>query len=309
MKLRLGTRGSDLARAQSGDVVELLRGRGHQVEVVIINTLGDAVRDRPFAEVGAAGIFVREIEAALMDGRIDVAVHSYKDLPTQGPPSLTVAAIPERVDCADRLLIRRDCLGEGLLPVRPGGVVGTASARRQALVAHHRPDLKTAMLRGNVPTRVAKLVRGEYDAILLAAAGLERLRRGGQLPEDPSLVEVRLDPTRFIPAPSQGALAVQVRAGDEGAVAAAREIRDEDAHRLVAAERALQAQVEAGCQIPFGAFAVAAPSGQLELYACAAAGEGMVFAHAAGGDPQGVAAAALAQLKAQGAALGRAGAP
>lgn len=306
MKLRLGTRGSALARAQSGDVARMLTARGHEVEVVIIQTLGDVQQDRPFAEVGAAGIFVREIERALLDERIDLAVHSYKDLPTQGPEPLVIAAVPERVDSADRLLIRREAVDEarGLLPVAEGRLIGTASARRQALVAELRPDLRTAMLRGNVPTRVRRLVDGDFDAILLAAAGLDRLRRSGDLPGEDALVEVRLDPSRFVPAPSQGALAVQVRREDAATVAAVAALHDARAAALVAAERALQARVEAGCQIPFGAWAREAPGG-MELFATVQAAQGMAFAHVTGADPQAMAAEALAQLKAGGALLGQ----
>jgi len=304
VKLKLGTRGSALARAQSGDVARMLEACGHEVEVVIIKTLGDAQQDRPFADVGAAGIFVREIEYALLDHRIDVAVHSYKDLPTLGPPDLVIGSVPERVDCADRLLVRADQVdkSQGLLPVRQGAVIGTASARRQALLSHYRPDLTCKMLRGNVPTRIQRLVDGQYDAILLAAAGLQRLQRSDALPEPDAYVAFRVDPTEFVPAPSQGALAIQVRKDDADTRAAVAATNVAQAERLVATERALQAKVEAGCQIPFGAWCRSTGDG-LELFACAEASVGMAFARATGRDPDGLADLALAQLKEGGAKL------
>lgn len=253
--LRLGTRGSRLALSQSTWVAEQLRARGHRVELVTIRTEGDRVQDRAFAQIGQPGVFVRELERALLDGRVDLAVHSYKDLPSAMPEGLVIAAVPERVDVADRLLIRPGAHAphaDGFLPLTPGARVGTASARRTALLHHFRPDLEVGLLRGNLPRRIEKLLDGEHDAILLAAAGLERMDRDGGLDRG-DLVEIRLDPERFVPAPSQGALAVQVR-GASDAERAVAEIDDPVAHRAVRAERAVLARVEGGCHLAFGAY-------------------------------------------------------
>ncbi len=275
MKLRLGTRGSRLALAQSGDVARMFEARGHEVEVQVIKTTGDRDRDRAFVEVGAPGVFVIEIEQALVAGSIDVAVHSYKDLPSKSPAELVVAAVPERVDAADRLLIRPEAHepGQGLIPVRRDGVIGTASARRQALLRHFRPDLRAELLRGNLPTRVARVRDGDFDATLLAAAGLMRLDRTAAT-RDPSvaldrggIAEVRLDPAVFVPAPSQGALAIQVRRDAAIVRAEVEALDDVAAHRAVRAERALLALVEGGCQVPFGAWARAVDGGLLEMMA------------------------------------------
>src|SRR5690606_15587495 len=185
-RLKLGTRGSELARTQSETVADSLRALGFDVELVIIRTSGDRATNVPFSSIGPQGVFVREIEQALADGRVDLAVHSYKDMPTKSPPELVVAAVPPRVDAADRLLVRADAAARaasapvparhGLaLPLPQGARVGTASARRRAWLEHFRPDLVIEPLRGNVPTRVRKLEELELDAIVLAAAGLDRL--------------------------------------------------------------------------------------------------------------------------------------
>lgn len=256
MKLRIGTRGSALARAQAADVARRLTDRGHAVEIVVISTAGDRSTDRAFADVGAFGIFVREIEGALLDGRIDVAVHSHKDLPSKSPDGLVVAAVPERVDPADVLLVRNDALDRDArpLPVRAGARVGTSAARRQALVRALRPDVQTDLLRGNVPTRIAALVNGKFDAIVLAAAGIERLSR-----EDPGIVPdgvtvARLDPVVFVPAPAQGAIAVQVRRDAAEVRSAVSAIDDPRTARALRTERAALALAEGGCTLPFGAW-------------------------------------------------------
>lgn len=265
MNLRLGTRGSDLAIAQSRRIAEQLADRGHSVDLVPVKTEGDRDQARPFAELGPAGLFVRALEEALLEERIDFAVHSYKDLPSLSPEGLVIAAMPERMDVRDRLLVRRDAV-EGLedsdrawLPLREGASVGTAAARRTALLADLRPDLEVRLLRGNVPTRVDKLRQGQYDAILLATAGLQRLDAAAALgqiePLDRSeFQEIDLDPVRFVPAPSQGALALQVRADDTDARAAIGALDRRDAHLAVQVERELLARVEGGCQVAFGAW-------------------------------------------------------
>lgn len=272
--LRIGTRGSRLARLQTADVARRLEARGAAVDIQIIKTAGDRDQDRAFADVGAPGIFVAEIQAALRTGTIDLAVHSYKDLPSSVPPELIVAAVPERVDPADRLLVRAGALdpSQGFLPVRWSAKIGSASARRRSLLHHLRPDLEISLLRGNLPTRVRRLQSGEFDAILLAAAGLLRLdRRGLEDPEfalpRPGIEEIRLDPEVFVPAPSQGALAIEVRSADAATRAWVEPLDDAAAHRAVRAERALLARVEGGCQVPFGCWCRCLSSGELELSA------------------------------------------
>lgn len=302
MKLKLGTRGSKLAVAQSGMVADRLRALGADVELVQISTRGDQQRELAFQQIGAPGVFVRELEAALQRGDVDLVVHSYKDLPSASPEGLVVAAIPGRRDAADRLLIRQAVVDDeapGLLPLGRGAIVGTASARRAALLRDLRPDLEVAHLRGNVPTRLAKLRAGDYDAILLAAAGLDRLDASTQ-----DLEDRRLDPAIFVPAPSQGALAVQVRepsnAADRRVFDRIAALDDAPARRVVGAERHLQALVESGCQTAFGAWCRLGEDGQLHMEAALDAPEGLRRASGAGDDPLVLAASLLADLRPDG---------
>jgi hydroxymethylbilane synthase len=272
--IRIGTRGSALALTQARHIAGCLAALGCEPVVEVVRTAGDADQVRPFAQVGQPGLFVRELESALLEDRIDVAVHCYKDLPSLSPADLVVAAMPEREDPRDRLLIapQKHAPERGLLPLEQGARVGTASARRQALLRHLRGDLACGLLRGNVPTRIAKLVRGEFDAIVLAGAGLERLERAarngeGAAPFRGDLIQVDLDPRLFVPAPSQGALALQVRAHDGRWRETVARLDDERAHRSVRVERELLALVDAGCQVPFGAWCVELEGGEFELHA------------------------------------------
>jgi len=258
--LRLGTRGSDLARTQSTTVADVLRDAGHDVELTIIKTAGDRDQTGTFGSIGAQGVFVREIEQALVERRIELAVHSFKDLPTTSPEELVIGAVPRRVDPADLLLVRTDKLAGGAnewLPLAPRARVGTASARRRVWLSHFRPDLTIEPLRGNVPTRIRKLRDGQFDAILLAAAGVDRLRDSPSL--DGALDEItvlRLDPQRFVPAPAQGALAVQCRVDDARVRAALAALDHPASHTAVAAERDALQRAEGGCDIAFGAYFV-----------------------------------------------------
>lgn len=258
MRVRVGTRGSSLARIQTGGIVRQLVSLGLEAEEVIIETLGDRDRESRFAEFGGAGVFVREIEEALLDGRIDAAVHSYKDLPSGGPEQLVVAAVPERLDPADHLLVRADALAadRGRLPLPEGARVGTSSARRRALLLHERDDLQVDPLRGNVDTRIRKLVEGRYEAIVLAGAGLQRLRQGDALADlrQQGVEEVRLAPEWFVPAPAQGALAIQTRRDDTGLQDVLRPLQVDAAARSLIGERRLLARVEGNCDLPFGAW-------------------------------------------------------
>lgn len=259
MKIRIGTRGSALARTQATSVAAALTELGHEIEFVIIRTSGDISTATSFGSIGPQGVFVREIEQALLDERIDVAVHSCKDLPTASPDALTIVAIPARADAADVLIANSDVVDDtaGPIPLRAGATVGTASARRQSWLNALRPDLETKPLRGNVPTRVGKL-RDGYDAIVLAAAGLERLSRS--LLDEPVAIALddyavtRLDPEIFVPAPAQGALALQCRAADRAIVDAVAPLDAPQTHTCVAAERRLLARIEGGCELALGAY-------------------------------------------------------
>jgi hydroxymethylbilane synthase len=302
MKVRIGTRGSALALAQSGDVAARLRANGHDAELVVVSTTGDRVTDRAFSDVGAFGVFVRELEAALLEGSIDAAVHSYKDVPSRMPLGLVIGAVPERVDAADVLLVRREAhhANRGVLPLDTGARVGTSATRRRALLLDARPDLVTDLLRGNVPTRVRALRDGKYDAIVLAAAGLERLARAeGEhrlvLPDD--VVVVRLDPATFVPAPSQGAIAVQVRENDMAARKAVAELDEPECRRAVLTERAALHLADGGCTLPFGAWCTTAENGMLTLTTALGLEDGSIArSTATGAEPQPVAAAAWGDL-------------
>ena len=297
MMLRIATRGSALARAQALDVARRLDAQGHHTELVVLATAGDRATDRAFTDVGAFGVFVREIEESLLDGRADLAVHSYKDLPSRSPDGLVIAAVPERLDAADMLLVRPESVGGGILPVRQGARVGTSAARRKALVAAARPDLRTDLLRGNVPTRVAALISGTFDAIVLASAGIARLDRASDRPLVPeSIVCTRLDPRTFVPAPAQGAIAVQVRADATQVFAAVRALDDPRTARALRAERRLLALAEAGCALPFGAWCEER-DGALTMYAVLGQDGGtLTRAVVLGTDPDAIADAAWSEL-------------
>ncbi|MGQ0639937.1 MAG: hydroxymethylbilane synthase [Gemmatimonadaceae bacterium] len=269
--LRIGTRGSALARVQTENIAARLRELGHTVETRVLSTAGDRATDRAFTDIGAFGVFAAEIETALLAGSVDVAVHSYKDLPSQSAPGLVVAAVPERVDPADVLLVRAEACSWACspLPLGTGARVGTSALRREALLREVRPDLDFALLRGNVVTRVGALVAGQFDAIVLAAAGLKRLERAAGplhfvLPE--GIVQIPLDPTVFVPAPSQGALAVQVREDDQATRRAVAPLDDSSLASPLLAERAALALVEGGCRLPFGAWCHAHGTGALVMH-------------------------------------------
>ena len=301
-KLRLGTRGSELARTQSATVAAALERLGLKCELTIIKTSGDQNTTSTFASIGPQGVFVREIEQALVEKRIELAVHSFKDLPTKSPAELVVAAVPARVDPADLLLMRRDALAgaadDGWLPLRQGARVGTASARRRAWLKHFRPDLVVEPLRGNVPTRVRRLEEASFDAIVLAAAGVERLQAEQHFRSAlAGVVIVRLDPKRFVPAPAQGALAVQCRREDERVLEALAAIDDAPSHAAVAAERDALARAEGGCDVAFGAYCVTAGR-RHELVAMLERGGAVHTAHVEGADTGTLGAAAWAKLDA-----------
>jgi hydroxymethylbilane synthase len=248
--LRIGSRGSQLALWQANHISALLRARGHEVEIEIIHTTGDKITDVALAQVGAKGgfgkgIFTKEIEEALAGGRVDLAVHSLKDLPTELPPGFEIAAITERQDPRDAFCSRHYSNIEDL---PKNARVGTSSLRRQAQLKAIRPDLDIHPLRGNVDTRLRKLEQGEYDAIILASAGLKRLGKT-------QLIKQIIPAEIMCPAAGQGALAIEIREGD----AAMRELlaflNDDAARAATTCERALLNRMGGGCQVPIGAFA------------------------------------------------------
>ncbi|GGL33073.1 hydroxymethylbilane synthase [Phycicoccus endophyticus] len=269
--LRLGTRRSALARTQSTWVAERLRALGHDVELVEVTTDGDRDRTTPLASLGGTGVFVSALREALAAGEVDLAVHSLKDLPTAADPRVEVAAVPVREDVRDAL-VARDGLTLGQLPA--GATVGTGSPRRRAQLAALGLGLQLTELRGNVDTRLRAVSEGRLDAVVLAAAGLRRLGRAAEVTE-------LLDPLQVLPAPGQGALAVEVRRGTEDVRAAVATLEDAEARACVTAERALLGELEAGCSAPVGALAevvegvdgpelslravVAAPDGSADL--------------------------------------------
>ena len=260
MRLRIGTRNSQLARAQSTGIADRLNAAGHTTELVLITTAGDRSRAPVFASIGPQGVFVREINQALTSGIIDLAVHSYKDVPTSQLDGLVIAAVPPRLDAADCLLIRTKLVDRdgGLLPLAERARVGTSSVRRQAWLRHFREDLKPTPLRGNVPTRIRRLQEGGFDAIVLATAGLDRLRtcRGS----DPSTFDlsgvsvIRLDPQRFVPAPAQGALALQCRQDRDDVREALVPLDHPPTRHAIDAERLVLGRLDGGCELAFGAY-------------------------------------------------------
>jgi hydroxymethylbilane synthase len=249
-KLRIGSRGSQLALWQANHISALLRARGHEVEIEIIHTTGDKITDVPLAMVGTKGglgkgIFTKEIEEALAAGRVDLAVHSLKDLPTELPPGFEIAAITERQDPRDAFCSRHFAkIGD--LPQKAR--VGTSSLRRQAQLKAIRPDLDIHPLRGNVDTRLRKLEQGEYAAIILAAAGLKRLGKT-------ELVKQIIPAEIMCPAAGQGALGIEIREGDAKTRELLAFLNDPNARAATTCERALLNSMGGGCQVPIGAFA------------------------------------------------------
>lgn len=261
--LRIGSRGSQLALWQAHHISDLLRARGHQVELEIIKTTGDKITDVALAQVGTKGMFTKEIEEALADGRVDLAVHSLKDLPTELPAGFELVAVTTRVNPHDVFLsIRYDCIDA--LP--KGARVGTSSLRRQAQLKVVRPDLDVHPLRGNVDTRVRKLEQGEYDGIILAAAGLTRLGKT-------EFIREYLPESFMCPAAGQGALGIEIREGDMEVARHLEFLNDPDARAATQCERALLNQLGGGCQVPIGAFAEV-KGGKLHLTAVVARPDG-----------------------------------
>ena len=290
--IRIGSRGSQLALWQANHIAEALRALGHEVSIEIIRTTGDRMQNIAFASVGAKGMFTREIEEALLAGSIDLAVHSLKDLPTELDERFTLAAIPRREDPRD-VLVSEQYAGFDALPA--GAVVGTSSLRRQAQLRARRPDLTYVEFRGNVDTRLSKLVQGKADAIILAAAGLERLQKT-------AVIRERFAPEILCPAPGQGALAIECRAGDGAMHAALQPLEDADTRLAITAERRCLAALGGGCLVPIGAYCHRAGD-ELSLRAVVASADGrqMICASARHTDPETLGTQLAQQLLDQGA--------
>jgi hydroxymethylbilane synthase len=243
--LRLGTRGSRLAMAQSEQVRQRLAAMGIACELVEVRTSGDRIQDRPLADAGGKGLFVKELEEALLAGRIDFAVHSMKDVPVELPPGLSLGAVLEREDPRDALIAQGRC---ALAELAPGARLGTASVRRRAQALRARPDLNVALLRGNVDTRLRRLEAGDFDAILLAFAGLKRLG----LADRPLCL---LHTEDWLPALAQGAVGIELRSDDARTRKAIEPLRHLPTEIALACERAFQAALDGSCRTPIAGLA------------------------------------------------------
>ncbi|MEM1094609.1 MAG: hydroxymethylbilane synthase [Bacteroidota bacterium] len=295
MSVRAGTRTSRLARWQTAHVLARLEAVGAgPSEVVPFTTKGDRIIDKPLPAIGGKGLFTAELEAALHERRIDLAVHSLKDLPTASVPGLTIGAVFGRSDVRDVIVGEA---GVTLEALPEGAIVGTSSHRRAAQVLHHRPDVVIASIRGNVPTRVEKVRTGQYTVAIMAAAGLARLGMH-------DAIASYLTTEAMIPAPGQGALAVQCRADDEAVLALLAQIDDPQDRAATTAERTFLASLEAGCSTPLAAYASVQPDGTLHMHALVASVDGRqrVEVEGAGGDPVEL-GEALAEEARQGGAL------
>jgi hydroxymethylbilane synthase len=270
---RVGTRGSPLALTQARLVISALSAAcpGLTCAEQVITTTGDQVQDRPLVDLGGKGLFAKEIDSALLEGRIDFAVHSLKDLETELPRGITLACVLRRADPRDALVLAprsQPVETAGLFPMLPVGArIGTASARRQAQLLHARPDLRIGLIRGNVQTRLNRLASGDFAATLLALAGLERLG----LAKSATTV---LAPELMVPAAGQGIIGVTTRADDERAIGLLARINDAAAYAAATAERAVLKALDGSCRTPIGAYARPLPSGDLLLTAMVARTDG-----------------------------------
>ena len=294
MRIRIGTRGSQLALWQARTVSDLLSGDDLVCEIVTIKTSGDKLQDAPLSEAGGKRLFVKEIEDALLDGRADIAVHSAKDMPALSPEELEIAAVLTREEPWDAVVLPAGVEGE----IAPDATIGTSSIRRVAQLRRLYPRATFAPIRGNLDTRLRKLDERQYDALVLAAAGLKRLGAGGR-------ISARLPLEACVPAPGQGVIAVQIRAKDEAVRARVLAINDVDTAAALHAERACVVALGGGCQMPIGALAQVINADTLDLRAIVIAPDGsqVVRAQAAGplSDPESTGRRAAEDLLAQGA--------
>jgi hydroxymethylbilane synthase len=265
--LRIGTRGSLLAKWQAEYVRKQLFARaGVEAEIIVIKTAGDKLQASPLSQIGGKGIFIKELEEALLEETIDLAVHSVKDIPTDTPSRLMFPAVCRREDVRDCLVAAN---GATLANLRQGARIGTGSLRRQAQLRHIRPDLDVRDLRGNVDTRLRKVESGEYEAVMLAKAGLDRLGWSGRITET-------LSPEVFLPAVGQGAIAVECRLKDTEAAEVAGGLDDAESRTAIIAERALLSALHGGCQVPLGAWA-RIERGELVMEACVCSVDGLQY--------------------------------
>ena len=291
--MRIGTRGSQLALWQAHHIADRLRSLGHEVTIEVIRTTGDRLQEVTFAEVGTKGMFTLEIEQALAEGRIDLAVHSLKDLPTTLPDGFTLAATPPRVDPRDVLVsVHYASLND--LPA--AARIGTSSLRRRSQLLAQRPDLQTMEFRGNVDTRLRKLAEGQVDAILLSAAGLDRLDKTEWLRE-------RLAPEILCPAAGQGALGIEARIDDAATLAALAPLDDPATRFAVTAERTALAALGGGCQVPVGVHCRPHSENRWQILAVVAhpSGRPILRAESTGTDAIALGCAVAEQLLANGA--------
>ncbi len=269
-RILFGSRKSKLALAQTNWVMEELRKRWPNVEFLVrtITTTGDRALKTPLSRLAGKGVFVKEIEEALLAGDVDIAVHSMKDLPTVQPDGLTIAGVPRRADPRDALV---SASGTGLKDLPEGSRIGTSSLRRSAQVRHLRPDLQVVDIRGNVDTRLRKVQEGLYAATILAVAGLQRLGWKGRATQI-------FDPEEFLPAPGQGALGIEIRQDDAAARRLAESLTVEEDFHAVIAERAFLAALGGGCKVPIAALGKAA-AGRLTLSGLVASADGSILLH------------------------------
>ena len=295
--VRIGTRGSDLALWQSRRVAALLRElSGAASELVVVRTSGDADRSRALHELPGSGFFTRELQAALAAGKVDLVVHSLKDLPTDEPAGLAVGAVLLRQDPRELMLARPEAVGGGGLGLAPGTVVGTSSLRRAGQALAMQPDLVIRPLRGNLPTRVQRVREGAFGAILLACAGVDRLGLDLQ-----GLAAARFEVEQFLPSPGQGALAIEVRADDAAVAKLVGPLNEPDVAEITASERAVLKGLGGGCHLPLGAHARRCVAGIELLAALAELDEGVTRStlrrvRVEGAVPEAAARAALAAL-------------
>ena len=290
--IRIGSRGSQLALWQANHIADLLRARGHEVNITTITTTGDRLQGVPFARVGSKGMFTKEIEEALAEGAIDLAVHSLKDLPTEIDARFVIAAVTERADPRDAFVsVRYNAMDA--LPA--GARVGTSSLRRQSQLRARWPQQEYVELRGNVDTRLRKLNEGQVDAIVLAAAGLDRLARTEWMRE-------RFPEDVLCPAPGQGALAIECRAADERTRAVLASLDHAESRFAVTAERVALAALGGGCQVPIGAYC-RRYEGRFRISGCVSSPDGstVLRGEEGGNDPQSLGSALADSLLRQGA--------
>ena len=296
--IRIGTRRSDLALIEARIVERGLSALGTECELVPIRTAGDKRNAEPFVEIGTKGLFTRELETALLRGKVDCCVHSLKDVPTAHVEGIGIAAILERADPRDVLVVAPVTQAASLEELPAGSRIGTSSLRRRALLRSVRPDLEAVDLRGDVPARLRKLDAGTVHAAILAAASLIWLRA-------PQRITSRLEPPEWLPAPGQGAIAVQARTGDDRMRGLLQGLHHPATAVAVRAERALFAGLEGGGQMPIGALAIPTPEG-LRLHAFISDLHGRQLlrgsALVAGSDPEGTGAGLAADLRSRGAA-------